>query len=242
MQLIDNAIRGSTDIPVRFIGIQEQGFGQSSAMFNNTTMTWLRETDGNEPSNSWSVPIPSRPAADVYYRDAIILDHNNEFVSVQNLTSEPISSNQANLDKFVAAIRAAATTEDTDADRIPDHWERDNFGNLDATANTPANNLPAHGAFAPGGVPAPFTISHSTSRPFIFTFRNRIGRAADGLIYQLQTSTDAGKTWTYTGANWRSTGAYTAYDGTGTRVNSFSYIPSINTGPDTLFRLFIGTN
>ena len=242
MQLIDNAIRGGTDIPVRFIGVQEQGIGNNPAMFDTTTMTWLREVDGHEPSNTWIVPIPTRPSEDVYYRDAIILDQNNEFIAVQNMTSEPIANNQPNLDKFIATIVAASTTEDSDDDNLPDHWERDNFSNLDATAQTSLSNLPALVAFATGGVPAPFTISRENGRPFTFTFRNRIGRAAAGFIYQLQTSTDNGKTWTFTGSDWKPSSAYTAYDGTGTRVNAFTYTPSTTPGPDTLFRLYVGTN
>lgn len=244
MQQIDDALRGRTDIPVRFIGIQEQGPGFSASMFDDTTMTWLREVDGQEPSKTWTVPLPARPTGAVEYRDAIILDHNNSFYAVQNLTTERISDNQTNLDKFVATIQAAATTEDSDGDRLPDHWELDTFGNLDATTSTPTSgNIPALTAFVTGATPAPFAISQRSTRPFIFSLAVRLGTSTAGLRFQLQASTDGGKTWIYNPTDWEldAASSYTPYDGTGTRISAFRYLPSSTPGPDTLFRFHIAT-
>lgn len=195
-------------------------------MYTGRKSTWLREDENNRPWQTWRVPVSSRPAQEVRWRDVVILDENNEFYAVQNLTEETLSSGP-NRDKLVSVLMAAATITDTDIDGIPDRWEFSNLGGIDSGANTVLKTgQPALVAYAFSQSPVDYrrdrnvlvsVITEGTDRFLEMQYRRRLGGEGQRLIYEPQISTDA-ENWTSPPDRWQEVSAENPWDGSGTEI------------------------
>jgi hypothetical protein len=163
----------------------------------------------------------------VRWKDVSILDANNEFVAVQNLDQESLSSGP-NRTRLKNAIQAAATITDTDIDGIPDRWEFDHFGNISSGPNTPVpgSGLPALVAYAFSQPPGAYDPARNPKITFHTTggdiypqleFRRRLGGESERLEYRVEISDD-GQTWRDAGADLTETSAVNPWDGTGTEI------------------------
>ena len=91
LQDLSNELKNNTDLPIVFTGIHLFQAATNSAMYDGKSLSWVRETAAIRPWQSWRVPLSSRPAQEIRWRDVIILDENNVFFAVQNLTDTPIT-------------------------------------------------------------------------------------------------------------------------------------------------------
>lgn len=196
-------------------------------MFRNRHLSWLREDRIHQPWRDWRIPVASRPAQRIQWRDVVVIDQNNEFVAVQNLTSESLN-NPANRSRLTNVIRAAATINDTDIDGLPDAWEQNAIGSIAAAANTALpSGAPALVAYALGlgtDRPTPLRYPKTTfvqfqgSRHLAVTFRRRLGLESQRLVYQPEKSTDGGRTWSSAAGAWVEHTTTEPYDGSGTEI------------------------
>jgi hypothetical protein len=129
-------------------------------MTSGRTMPWLRCESGggaNDPSTAWAIPDGNGGTRAPLYRELVVLDHRNEVILSFDLASSPIDGATHAAQRAVVrdALRAAAALPDTDGDRLPDAWELDAFGRLDAvSADTPtASGLTALLAYGFGQSP-----------------------------------------------------------------------------------------
>ena len=236
-------LEGATDLPVRAIGIHDLGESFNPTMYTGRASTWLREDPNNRPWRDWRVPIASRPAQQVEWRDVIILDSNNEFFAVQNLSNESLD-NGANRTKLKNAILAAATITDTDIDGLPDRWEFDTFGDISKGANTrtDAGGLPALLAYAFSQSPGDFLASRNPAvrvfrdvadDPYLqLEFRRRLAGEDERLEYRVEVSDD-GETWREAIVEFTEVDTLNPWDGTGTEIVTLRSADPI---PSALFR------
>jgi hypothetical protein len=218
-------LTGTTSLPFEVAGVQEFGQAPDQRMVEGKTLTWVREDAGNRPTTDWRVPVPSRPQQEVQYRDAIILDENNEFAAVQNLTDLPLTI-AANRAAFTALLQQVAASDDGDADGLPDGWEADVFGDLAAGPDTACpSGAPALLAYAFGQDPQRLTAGDAAVQSvgvapgpggfhLALTFRARLGLAGGELAYAPAVSSD-GQSWSADPAGWVEVGRTDPYDGTG---------------------------
>lgn len=131
-------------------------------MTSGRTLPWLRcDAIGgaNDPSTTWAIPDGNGPTRAPLYRELIIVSHRNEFLLSFDLASKPIdgtgAANTAQRTLVREALRAAAALPDSDGDHLPDSWEMDEFGRLDAVdAESPtASGLTALLAYGLGQSP-----------------------------------------------------------------------------------------
>ena len=172
------------------------------------------------------MPIGSRPAQQVRWRDVIILDENNNFFAVQNLSDESLSRGE-NRAKLKNAILAAATLSDTDIDGIPDRWEFQNFWGIDSGATTmtaSGNTALVTYALSQSAVqyvanqnPVASLVELEGKRYLNFEFRRRLAGEGERLVYQPQLSTDGVK-WSSDPGIWEELSAVHPWDGSGTEV------------------------
>lgn len=215
-----------TDLPVRVIGVHDLGQSFNERMFTGRTSSWLREDADNRPWRTWRVPVVSRPGQEVRWRDVIILDENNEFVAVQNLTEETLSSGP-NRDKLKSVLFAAATITDTDIDGIPDRWEFRQFGGIETGAGTRlSTGQTALLAYAMSQPPSDYRserdvrvalVEDGGGRFLQLRFRRRLGGEGRRLLYEPQVSND-GVEWSGGELIWNEESAVNPWDGSGTEV------------------------
>jgi len=216
-------------------------------MFRNRNLSWLREDRENRPWRDWRIPIASRPTQRIQWRDVVVVDQNNEFVAVQNLTFESLN-NPANRTRLTNVIRAAATINDTDIDGLPDAWEQSTIGSIDAAADTPLpSGNPALLAYAlslgtdhpqPHLAPATGFVEIGDETHQTVTFRRRLGLEAERLVYQPERSTDGGRTWSTSAGDWVEHETREPYDGTGTEIVTLrSTAPVSADGVSTIVRI-----
>lgn len=134
-----------------------------NGMTNGRAMPWVRcEILGgaNDPSSTWAISLDGSPARPPIYRELVVLNHRNEVILSFNLTSQPIDGAPGTAGATRRAVvrdalRTAAQLPDTDDDHLPDAWELDEFGRLDAVAaETPtASGLTALLAYGFGQSP-----------------------------------------------------------------------------------------
>lgn len=169
-------------------------------MVAGRTMPWLRPARAAEdPARFWVVAVPGQFARPVYYRDAVVLNRDNEVVAVQNFTEQPIASSSdspANRQLFRSKLLAAANPPDEDSDGLPDDWERGRFGDLEMRPQDSAPNglsvletyAFSHGvrAISPEQSPA---VEVDAAGHLIMEFPVRIGRAG-GWSYVVELSDD----------------------------------------------------
>lgn len=187
-------------------------------MFRDRHLSWLREDAANQPWRDWRVPIASRHDQRIQWRDVIVVDQNNEFVAVQNLTFESLN-NSANRTRLTNVIRAAATINDTDIDGLPDAWEQATVGSIAASASTVLpSGTPALVAYALGlGSPAAGAVEIAGENHHTITFRRRLGLESERLVYEPEFSTDGARTWNST-TGWVEHQTTNPFDGTGTEI------------------------
>jgi hypothetical protein len=213
-------------LPVKVIGIHDLGESTNPRIYTGRKSSWLREDAANRPWQTWRVPVSSRPAQEVQWRDAVILDENNEFYAVQNLTEETLSNGDDRA-KLKSILLAAATITDTDIDGIPDRWEFQNLGGVDngATARLSTGQT-ALVAYATSQSPIDFrrernvlvsVIKEGNQRYLEMEYRRRLGGEGKRLVYQPQLSTD-GEPWTSDSESWSEISAINPWDGSGTEI------------------------
>lgn len=212
-------------------------------MYTPRTLTWLREDADNRPWIEWSVPIASRPAQEVRWRDVIILDQNNEFVAVQNLDDSPLTFGDGRT-LLTNVIRQAATINDTDIDGLPDQWEFDQFGDIATDGeDTTDSGLPALLAYAFSASTESFSIGSAVSfgifedagdRYFELNFRRRLGGEGERLDYLVEVSSDGGSNWAAPSTPWQEASATNLWDGTGTEMVTMRSTEPIAAGNDSL--------
>jgi len=149
------------------------------------TLPWLQDTFTDSVWTSWGVT----------WRDVRILDSRNQLRSVFNLTSQDLSNplNRATLKQLF--LQAAAFV-DTDADKLDDHWELLNFGNLSATpagdADSDSQDNFTEYTFGTSPIKANSKVQFqsaltggTTNRSLALTFNRRTGSAVN---YSIDTS------------------------------------------------------
>jgi len=198
-----------------------------SMMTNGRTMPWLRcapMSGTNDPSTTWAVPDGRGGTRPPLYRELVVLDHRNEVILSFDLASKPIdgAAHAAQRALVRDALRTAAALEDTDGDRLPDAWETDAFGRLDAvSADTPtASGLTAWLAYGLGHSPhaASDALGLRLTRAgtgFQLSYTRRLDRRP-AMLWKFQRSQDLG-IW----IDWVDSGGETVvtrYDGTGTET------------------------
>ncbi len=233
LQELSNNLKGTTDLPVVISGIHLLGASQNTSMFTGKKLSWMRETATFRPWQNWRVPISSRPGQEIRWRDIVILDENNKFIAVQNLTDNPITD-PANYTRLRNTLIAASSIADSDVDGIPDRWE------LDQTAgpSTPGSLIPIGTQIpTPSGVAGllayafsmPLTENGSAFLPSVslarvegqdhlqLQYRRRLGLEGERLGYLPECSGN-GESWSHAPADWIQTGVTTPFDGSGTEI------------------------
>lgn len=198
-----------------------------SIMTSGRTMPWMRcQPMGgtNDPSTSWAVPDGRGGTRPPLYRELVVLDHRNEVILSFDLASKPIdgAANSAQRALVRDALRTAAALEDTDGDRLPDAWENDFFGRLDAvSADTPtASGLTAWLAYGLGQSPQAASDAMGLrlirgGTGFQLSYTRRLDRRP-AMLWKFQRSQDLGRWFDWldlTGGT-----VVTRYDGTGTET------------------------
>jgi hypothetical protein len=194
-------------------------------MTSGRSMPWVRCTANggvNDPSVNWAVPDGNGGTRPPVYRELVILDHKNEFLMGFDLASQPIDGASHATQRGVVreALRFAAALADADDDELPDSWEMDEFGSLEAVAaETPTGSgLPALLAYGLGQSPHAaldtmgLHLSQSGSE-VLLTYTRRLARQPN-LLWTIERSQNL-TTW----LDWLDlTGGtrVTLYDGSGT--------------------------
>ena len=236
-----------TDLQVRVIGIHDLGQQFNPAMYVRRKATWLREDASNRPWLDWRVPVASRPAQEVRWRDVIILDENNEFVAVQNLSNEPLDNGPGRT-LLKNVIRSTATINDTDIDGLPDRWEFQHFaGVLTAPDELTDSGLPALLAYAFGNDPLRFEpslrprvrmVESGGERYLELVFRRLLGGEGERLQYAVETFSDDGGVWrTSPPSQWLEVGSVEPWDGTATEIVTLRAIDPITSARRQLARI-----
>ena len=221
-------MKGTTDLHIEIIGINSFGVGPSSAMTDGRTLTWVRETMQYQPTKTWHVPDNSSGLP--FYRDVVILDAQNAFADVFNLTASPIDGTDpdylAHRSVLKAKLVAAATHVDVDGDGLSDLWEMESYGHLNADASTPAaNGESALACYSSGQHPrtpnSQFAPTLGTKmidgrRHATFTFRRRLGKAG-GLRCVPEVSSTLVQ-WASALDSFITESVVNPYDGTGTEI------------------------
>lgn len=220
-------------------------------MTSGRTMPWLRCGSiggASDPSTTWNIPDGEDGTRPPLYRELVVLNHRNEVVLSFDLLGKPIDGPTHATQRALVrdALRTAAALADTDGDRLPDAWELDEFGRLDAVSTeTPtASGLSALLAYAFGQSPhaASDALGARLDRGgsgFLLSYTRRLGRRPT-LLWKFQHSRDLAL-W----LDWLDLGAGTSvtqYDGTGTErithslpgggASSASFRLVLSLGPD----------
>jgi hypothetical protein len=194
-------------------------------MTSGRSMPWLRCESGggaNDPSTTWAIPDGNGGTRAPLYRELVVLNHRNEVILSFDLATSPIDGASHAAQRAIVrdALRSAAALPDTDGDRLPDAWELDAFGRLDAvSADTPtASGLPALLAYGFGQSPHAASdalglrITHGDGGTQL-SYTRRLARRPN-LIWNVENSRNLA-TWLFavdvTGGT-----ITTLYDGTGT--------------------------
>jgi hypothetical protein len=217
-------------------------------MTNGRTLSWVRETAMVQPGKTWSVPLNSSGLP--FHRDVVILDAQNAFANVYNLTARPIDATNEDYllhrGELKAMLVAAATHVDTDNDKLSDAWEMESYGHLDADASTlAANGESALACYSSGQFPrtpdaqlAPRFQVHSIVGDRIdatFTYRRRLGKAG-GLTYAPEISTGLAQ-WIPAANSFTLESVVNPYDGTGTEIVTLRRIAPLENTPTLWTRL-----
>ena len=220
-------------------------------MTSGRAMPWLRcDAMGgtNDPSTTWAIPDGNGGTRAPLYRELVVLNHRNEVVLTFDLASNPIdgATHAAQRALVRDALRTAAVLDDTDGDRLPDAWERDEYGRLDAvSADTPtASGLTALLAYGLGQSPhaAREAMGLRLTRGgggYVLSYTRRLGRRP-ALLWNFQRSQDL-TLW----LDWLDlTGGavVTQYDGTGTERVSHSLAGDEAAPSAFRLRLSLGTD
>ena len=214
-------------------------------MFDGKSSSWMRETAAVRPWQTWRVPIASRPAQEIRWRDVVILDENNAFYAVQNLVDTPITDS-ANRTRLKNTLRAAATIVDSDSDGMNDRWEFPELGSiaLDHASQTESGH-PALVAYAfalpkgqfNGSLEPKTGIRRVNGQNFLeLQFRRRLGLEGTRLGYLPQVSPDLA-TWKHTASDWTETNRTNPFDGSGTEI-----VTVRRTAPMSALREFVRLN
>lgn len=194
-------------------------------MTGGRSLPWLRcdpMNRANDPSKSWLIPTGDDASRAPLYRELVILNQRNEVVLTFDLSAKPIDGTSHADQRAVVrdAIRSAAALTDADGDALPDAWEIDEFGSVDAvTADSPTpSGLTALAAYAIGQSPhagdptrAPRLVRSGST--LSLTYTRRVDRRPS-LIWTVQQS-DGLTAWT----DWSPpslASAATQFDGSGT--------------------------
>ena len=117
------------DLNIEIIGVNRNtDAAYNSEVTSVSTLAWLQDTTENSVWNQWEIA----------YRDVVIVDSQNRFFAVFNLTVNDLfyPENQQALKQL---FLAAAKVVDSDGDRLPDDWENRHFGNLAADPGSDAD-------------------------------------------------------------------------------------------------------
>jgi hypothetical protein len=218
-------LRDQTDLPVEIIGIHDLGQTTSATMYTGRQLSWVRENAQFRPWQTWRVPVASRPAQQIVWRDLVILDENNEFYAVQSLTDESLTV-PANRQALTNVLKAAASITDVDIDGLPDKWEIATYGSIEAEPDqlTPQGqpNLLAYAFGYPTTGSAElldpkFEIVIADGKPCLqWRFRRRLGLAGRDLIeYRPERAADL-RAWD--DAGWTEASRFNPWDGSGTEI------------------------
>jgi len=174
-------------------------------MTSGRSMPWLRcPVNGgvNDPSVNWAIPDGNGGTRPPIYRELVVLDHKNEFLMGFDLSSQPINGASHATQRAVVreALRTASALADTDGDDLPDSWEMDEFGSLDAVSSeTPTpSGLSALLAYGLGHPPQVATESMGlqisrTGFDITLTYTRRLTQRP-ALMWSIQRSEDL-KNW-----------------------------------------------
>ena len=178
LQKMQNTVNAlNTDLRIEIIGVNHKDQkAYNNLMIEGKTLPWLQDTEAENVWQAWNVdPVQN-------LRDLRILDARNELIQNYNLVKNDlrIPGNAALLKQILTNAAAAI---DIDSDKLLDAWELEQFGNLDATADTDAD---ADGAdnfheFAFGtdpndaGSKAQIFKAVTAQDTFIFSFRRQAG-------------------------------------------------------------------
>jgi hypothetical protein len=194
-------------------------------MTSGRTMPWLRcDSMGgaNDPSTTWAIADGNGGTRPPLYREVVVLNHRNEVILSFDLASKPIDGPTHATQRALVrdALRTAAALADSDGDRLPDAWELDEFGRLDAVATDTPTACGLTALFAYGVGQAPHAASDAMGLRltrggggYLLSYTRRLGRRP-ALLWKLQHSQDLAL-W----LDWPDlTGGtiVTQYDGTGT--------------------------
>jgi len=114
--------RSNPDFNIEILGINDYLQTEFiNEMTAGRTLPWLQDTAGDQIWKQWKVTL----------RDVRILSPQNELIGVFNLTQHDLSET-TNWMTLKTMLLDAAKAVDSDADHLPDAWERSYFGNLDS--------------------------------------------------------------------------------------------------------------
>jgi|GEM_PF-2530650 len=194
-------------------------------MTNGRSLPWLRcgpASGADDPSTQWGIPAAGGGTRAPLYREVVVLNHRNEFLLSFDLASNPIdgATHAAQRGVVREALRTAAALADTDGDHLPDAWEQDEFGSLEAaTTDTPtASGLPALLAYGLGQSPRAGIAGRGlqvmrAGGEVLLSHTRRLDRRPN-LLWQFEASGDLGQ-W----PGWldlEGPTVVTRYDGSGT--------------------------
>ncbi len=247
LQDLSDELQSITDIPIVITGIHLLNGPTDSEMYDGKSLSWMRETATIRPWQTWRIPIASRPAQEIRWRDVVILDENNAFYAVQNLTESPITDS-TNRTRLRNTLRAAATIVDSDGDGMNDRWEFSELGSITPGHMTPtASGLPAllaysfalpRGHFNAAMMPATSIQSHAGMNYLQLTYRRRLGGEGERLGYFPQVSNNF-TTWRHQLSDWTETSRSIPYDGSGTEIVTVRRTSPISSGQEFV-RLQVG--
>ena len=183
-------------------------------------------------ANVWS-------AWDVEYRDVVILDSSNRVAGIMNLTYNDLAI-PTNREQLKQMFRNVANSGDSDADKLPDHWEYRSFGGLSAAPGDDpdgdgVSNLNELAFGSNPNDPLSFprvTLGFTASKQFRVSFDRWAGSALDFLV---EGSTNL-FTWTNSASFIRST-TTNHWDGTGRSRATYSLVRSSTVQPSGFVRV-----
>ncbi len=208
-------------LPVEILGVNEIGGGTNALMFAGKPLSWVRDTPELGIKDAWGAT----------YRDVVILLPQNEpledsrdpEVLVFNLTLYDLRI-EANKTALKNMLITAATPVDTDNDKLPDYWERMNYGDLSHNrASIHAGNIttlmhyahcgPVPGRARPEGLPR--IVGFPDGSVSVYYTRRR--GTAFGLTCLPEFSATLGS-WSASAAGWEEWSVRTLYDGSAGEV------------------------